>query len=40
MARITVTVSLLAVLAGCSPTFGSGQPREVIYVPQGSTVPR
>jgi hypothetical protein len=38
MARIAFAASLLGLLAGCSPTFSSPEPREVIVVPQGSTV--
>ncbi|MFZ4407906.1 MAG: hypothetical protein ACOYOH_11210 [Paracraurococcus sp.] len=38
MGRITIVVSLFGLLAACSPSFGGGEPRQVIVVPQGSTV--
>ena len=38
MARIAFAASLLGLLAGCSPTFSSPEPRQVIVVPQGSAV--
>jgi hypothetical protein len=38
MARIVFAASLFGLLAGCSPTFSSPEPRQVIVVPQGSTV--
>ena len=38
MARIAFAASLLGLLAGCSPTFSSPEPRQVIVVPSGSGV--
>ena len=38
MARIVFAASLFGLLAGCSPTFSSPEPRQVIVVPQGSAV--
>ncbi len=38
MLRIALVASFLGVLAGCSPTFSSPEPRQVIVVPQGSNV--
>ncbi|MEN0076882.1 MAG: hypothetical protein AAGC69_21035 [Paracraurococcus sp.] len=40
MVRIAFCVGVLGLLAACSPSFGSGQPREVVYVPAGSPPPR
>lgn len=40
MVRIAFCIGVLGLLAACSPSFGSGQPREVVYVPAGSPPPR